>query len=60
VIVENATPANTGDGLERHWPPPATDVQMHYGYVFQWSAIGVAIIILYVWFRLVRPRRRAP
>ena len=58
VLIERTTPANTGDGLERHWPPPATDVQMHYGYVFQWSAIGVGIAFLYVWFRLVRPRRR--
>ena len=58
VIVESATPANAGDTLERHWPPPATGVQMHYGYVFQWSAIGVGIAFLYVWFRIVRPRRR--
>lgn len=58
VIVEHATLANAGDALERHWPPPATDVQMHYGYVFQWSAIGVGIAVLYVWFRIVRPRRR--
>lgn len=57
VIVESATPANAGDGLERHWPPPATGVQVHYGYVFQWSAIGVGIAFLYVWFRIVRPRR---
>ncbi|MGZ5250849.1 MAG: SURF1 family protein [Caldimonas sp.] len=61
VVVEAATDANSRDGLERHWPPPATDVQKHYGYAFQWFAIGTVIAFLYVWFRIVRPsqRRRA-
>ena len=58
VIVEDATPANAGDGLERNWSPPATDVQMHYGYAFQWFAIGAGIVFLYVRFRIVRPRER--
>ena len=61
AILESATPANAQDGLERHWPPPATNVQMHYGYAFQWFAIGAVIAFLYVWFRILRPRegRRA-
>lgn len=58
AIVERATPANAQDGLERHWPAPATNVQMHYGYAFQWFAIGSVIAFLYVWFRILRPRRR--
>ncbi len=57
-IQESATPANARDGLERNWPPPATGVQMHYGYAFQWFAIGAVIAFLYVWFRIVRPRQR--
>ncbi|MDQ6627960.1 MAG: SURF1 family protein [Pseudomonadota bacterium] len=57
TVVESATAANAGDGLLRHWPPPASDVQMHYGYAFQWSAIGCGILVLYVWFRIIRPRR---
>ena len=58
AVIESATGSNANDGLERHWPPPATDVQKHYGYAFQWFAIGTAIAILYAWFRLVRPRQR--
>ncbi|MEO8923785.1 MAG: SURF1 family protein [Caldimonas sp.] len=58
AIVESATPANAHDGLERHWPAPATNVQMHYGYAFQWFAIGSVIAFLYVWFRIPRPRQR--
>jgi surfeit locus 1 family protein len=58
AVVEQSTAENSRDGLERHWPPPATDVQMHYGYAFQWFAIGAVIAFLYVWFRIFRPRRR--
>jgi len=57
-ILENATAANAHDGLERNWPPPATGVQMHYGYAFQWFAIGAVIAFLYVWFRILRPRQQ--
>ena len=58
AILQSATAANAHDGLDRRWPPPATDVQMHYGYAFQWFAIGTVIAFLYVWFRIVRPRQR--
>ena len=58
VVIEGATPTNTGDSLLRRWSPPAVDVQTNYGYAFQWSAIGAVILFLYVWFRLIRPRRR--
>ena len=43
------------DGLARHWPPPATDVQKHYGYAAQWFAMAVGIAFLYVWHRFIRP-----
>ena len=58
AVIESSTSTNSSDGLERRWPPPATDVQKHYGYAFQWFAIGTAIAFLYVWFRIVRPRQR--
>ena len=58
AVIESATTTNSSDGLERRWPPPATDVQKHYGYAFQWFAIGTVIAFLYVWFRIVRPRQR--
>ena len=44
------------DGLLRQWPKPAVDVHKHYGYAFQWFALGALIAGLYVWFQLVRPR----
>ena len=40
-------------------PRPAVDVHKHYGYAFQWFALAGLITILYVWFQLVRPARRA-
>ena len=58
AVIEDATSNPSHDGLERRWPPPATDVQKNYGYAFQWFAIAAAIAALYVWFRIVRPRRR--
>ena len=47
------------DGLLRDWPEPATGVERHYGYAFQWWAMAVLIAILYVWFQLVVPYRQA-
>ena len=38
---------------------PAADVHKHYGYAFQWFALCALIVGLYVWFQLIRPRRRA-
>jgi surfeit locus 1 family protein len=58
AVIEDATSNSSRDGLDRRWPPPATDVQKHYGYAFQWFAIAAAIAVLYVWFRIVRPRQR--
>jgi surfeit locus 1 family protein len=52
------SPGSAGDGLLRQWPPPAVDVQKHYGYAFQWIALSALMAGLYVWFQLVRPRRR--
>ena len=51
----SATPA-AADGLLRQWPRPALDVHKHYGYAFQWFALGALMAGLYVWFQLVRPR----
>ena len=38
---------------------PAADVHKHHGYAFQWFALRALIAGLYVWFQLIRPRRRA-
>lgn len=50
--------AGPNDGLLRQWPRPAVDVQKHYGYAFQWFAMSALMAGLYVWFQLLRPRRK--
>lgn len=47
------------DGLLRRWPVVAADVHKNYGYAAQWFALSALTIALYVWFQLLRPRRRA-
>lgn len=47
------------DGLLRDWPQPATGVEKHHGYAFQWFGLSALITILYVWFQLVRRFRSA-
>lgn len=47
------------DGLLRDWPQPATDVHKHYGYAFQWFGLSALFALLYVWFQIIAPRRRA-
>jgi surfeit locus 1 family protein len=46
------------DGLARRWPAPAVDIHKHHGYAFQWFALCALTAGLYVWFQLLRPRRR--
>jgi surfeit locus 1 family protein len=50
--------AGADDGLLRHWPAPDFGLHKHYGYAFQWFALCALILVLYVWFQLVRPRLR--
>jgi surfeit locus 1 family protein len=56
-VLQLDSPGATADGLLRHWPAPAADVQKHYGYAFQWFALAAAIAILYVWHRFIRPAK---
>jgi surfeit locus 1 family protein len=58
-ILERGAAATPADGLARDWPLPSADVHKHHGYAFQWFMIGATIVCLHVWFRIVRPRRRA-
>ncbi len=52
-------PSAPTDLLQRRWPLPALDVGKHHGYAFQWFALSALITGLYVWFQLIRPRRRS-
>ena len=61
--LDEAPPPSSGqpprpDKLLRDWPLPAADVHKHHGYAFQWFALSVLTIALYVWFQILRPRRR--
>lgn len=60
LVQEDAQPSSGPgpDGLWRRWPKPAADVSKHHGYAFQWFALATLIFGLYVWFQLIRPRRR--
>jgi surfeit locus 1 family protein len=50
------SPGTRPDALRRNWPAPATDVQKHHGYAFQWFALAAALAFLYVWYQFIRPR----
>ena len=58
LTVVQTAPSDAGDGLLRHWPAPDLGLHKHYGYAFQWFALCALILVLYVWFQLVRPRLR--
>jgi surfeit locus 1 family protein len=48
------------EGLERDWPEPATGIDTHYGYAFQWFGLCALIGALFLWFQVVRPFYRSP
>lgn len=47
------------EGLLRQWPQAGSGAEKNYGYAFQWWAMAALIVLLYVWFQLVLPRRQA-
>jgi surfeit locus 1 family protein len=44
--------------LLRQWPTSFPDVHKHYGYAFQWFGLTALVVVLYVWFQIIAPRRR--
>jgi len=36
------------DGLAREWDPPDLGVNTHYGYAFQWLALGLTVLVIYL------------
>jgi surfeit locus 1 family protein len=48
----------TSDDMQRDWPAPAVGIHKHHGYAFQWFALSALTAGLYVWFQVLRPRRR--
>lgn len=57
VSLQQVGPAS--EGLQRDWPAPALGVEKHYGYAFQWFGLSALVVLLYVWFQLIAPFRRA-
>jgi surfeit locus 1 family protein len=58
MALLQTAPEMEKDGLLRDWPMPDTGVAKHYGYAFQWFALSALLVILYVWFQLIVPRRK--
>lgn len=44
------------EGLRRAWPEVATGVAKHHGYAAQWFGLAALLVLLYVWFQIVKPR----
>jgi surfeit locus 1 family protein len=42
------------DGLHRDWVQPGSGVDKHRGYAFQWFAMAVAMVGLWLWFAVLR------
>lgn len=59
VLIQDSTADTLPDGLLRQWPAPDAGVATHHGYAFQWFSLSALTIGLYVWFQLIRPRRRS-
>lgn len=55
IVQELGAPSQ---GLRRDWPAPATGVERHYGYAFQWFGLCALIALLLMWFQVVRPLLR--
>lgn len=56
TVLQTDGPA---DGLLRDWPAVETGVDKHYGYAFQWFGLSALILVLYVWFQIVKRHVRS-
>ena len=59
-VVQLTTPARPPTACCATGRRPRSMSHKHYGYAFQWFALSALITGLYVWFQLIRPRRRRP
>lgn len=48
LVVQQTS--DSDDGLSRRWARPATGVDKHRGYAFQWYSLAVLIVLLTVYF----------
>jgi cytochrome oxidase assembly protein ShyY1 len=47
-LIEQTGPGVPGETLVRKWPAPATDVDRHRGYAFQWYALAAMAFVFFV------------
>lgn len=52
VVVQQVGAAS--EGLLRHWPEPASGLERHRGYAFQWFGLCALMGALFVWFQMVQ------
>ena len=57
MALLQTSPEAEKDALAREWPAADTGVAKHYGYAFQWFALSALLMILYVWFQIISPKR---
>lgn len=55
IVIEQLRPLK--DGLVRSWRRPDTGIATHLGYAFQWYALAVAIVIIYIVVNVKRRNR---
>jgi len=58
-VAEGQDASVVQDGLLRQWSMSFPDVHKHYGYAFQWFGLSALVVVLYVWFQIISPRRRS-
>jgi surfeit locus 1 family protein len=47
------------DALDRHWTPPASGVDRHRGYAFQWFSLAALLAVIAVGIAWRALRRRS-
>ena len=47
-FVQQTGPGTPGDPLVRDWPAPASGVDKHHGYAFQWYALAAMAVLFFV------------
>ena len=57
LSVLQLDPVTPPDGLQRAWPAVPAGEHRHRGYAFQWLALSTLVVVLYVWFQFIQPRR---
>lgn len=53
-VIQQLSPLE--DGLAREWDPPDFGVNTHYGYAFQWLALGLTVLVFYLVTHVKRRR----